>query len=50
MRDAVIVEAVRTPLGKRRGALRNVHPVDLSAQVLKALVARAGVQPARIDE
>jgi acetyl-CoA acyltransferase len=50
MRDAVIVEAVRTPLGKRRGALRKVHPVELSAQVLKALVARAGVRPEQVDD
>lgn len=50
MRDAVIVEAVRTPIGKRRGALRNVHPVDLSAQILTSLVERAGVEPAKIDD
>ena len=38
MRDAVIVEAVRTPVGKRNGGLSGVHPVDLSAHVLSALV------------
>jgi acetyl-CoA acetyltransferase len=40
-RDAVIVAAVRTPVGKRNGGLAGVHPVDLSARVLTALVERA---------
>src|ERR1700748_1005787 len=46
MRDAVIVAAVRTPVGKRNGALAGVHPVDLSAHVLNALAERAGLDPA----
>ncbi|HEY6797559.1 MAG TPA: acetyl-CoA C-acyltransferase [Kineosporiaceae bacterium] len=50
MRDAVIVDAVRTPVGKRNGALAGVHPVDLSAHVLGALVERTGVDPAVIDD
>jgi acetyl-CoA acyltransferase len=50
MRDAVIVEAVRTPVGKRSGALSGVHPVDLSAHVLEALAARSGVDPAVVDD
>ncbi|MGQ0481802.1 MAG: thiolase family protein [Pseudonocardia sp.] len=50
MRDAVIVEAVRTPVGKRNGGLSGVHPVDLSAHVLKSLAERSGVDPARIDD
>ncbi|MFI0445633.1 thiolase family protein [Actinomadura sp. 6N118] len=50
MRDAVIVGAVRTPVGKRNGALADVHPANLSAHVLKALVERAGVEPAEIDD
>jgi len=50
MRDAVIVSAVRTPVGKRGGALSGVHPVDLSAVVLRALVERTGVDPARVDD
>ena len=50
MRDAVIVEAVRTPVGKRGGGLSGVHPVDLSAHVLTALTERAGVDPALIDD
>ncbi|MER7084112.1 thiolase family protein, partial [Saccharopolyspora kobensis] len=50
MRDAVIVEAVRTPVGKRNGALAGIHPADLSARVLNALVERAGVEPADVDD
>jgi acetyl-CoA acyltransferase len=50
MRDAVIVEAVRTPVGKRNGALSGVHPADLSALVLNELVGRAGVDPALVDD
>jgi acetyl-CoA acyltransferase len=50
MRDAVIVEAVRTPVGKRNGGLAEVHPADLSAHVLRALVERAGVDPGEIDD
>jgi acetyl-CoA acyltransferase len=50
MRDAVIVEAVRTPVGKRNGGLSGVHPVDLSAHVLKALAERSGVDPALVDD
>jgi acetyl-CoA acyltransferase len=49
-RDAVIVEAVRTPVGKRNGGLAGVHPVDLSAAVLAELVARADVDPALVDD
>jgi acetyl-CoA acyltransferase len=50
MRDAVIVEAVRTPIGKRRGSLADVHPVDLSARVLTALVERSGIDPALVED
>ncbi|MCU1692600.1 MAG: fadA [Frankiales bacterium] len=50
MRDAVIVEAVRTPVGKRNGGLSGVHPADLSAHVLKALAERSGVDPALVDD
>jgi len=50
MRDAVIVDAVRTPIGKRNGGLATVHAVDLSAQVLRALVARTGVDPAIVED
>jgi acetyl-CoA acyltransferase len=50
MTDAVIVEAVRSPVGKRNGGLSGVHPADLSAQVLNALVERAGVDPETVDD
>jgi len=50
MRDAVICEAVRTPVGKRNGSLKDVHPVDLSAHVLDALVARTGIDPGIVDD
>jgi acetyl-CoA acyltransferase len=50
MRDAVIVEAVRTPVGKRNGGLSGVHPVDLSAHVLGALAERSGLDPALVDD
>ncbi|KPM52404.1 acetyl-CoA acetyltransferase [Frankia sp. R43] len=50
MPDAVIVEAVRTPVGKRNGGLAGVHPTDLSAHVLRSLAARAGIDPVVIDD
>jgi len=50
MRDAVIVEAVRTPVGKRNGGLSGVHPVDLSAHVLEALAGRSGIDPGVVDD
>lgn len=50
MVDAYIVEAVRSPVGKRNGGLADVHPAELSAQVLAALVDRAGVDPAVVDD
>ena len=50
MREAVIVEAVRTPVGKRNGGLATMHAADLSADVLNALVARTGIDPAEVDD
>ncbi|MFE4499090.1 thiolase family protein [Rhodococcus sp. NPDC056743] len=50
IREAVIVEAVRTPIGKRNGSLSSVHPVDLSALVLNELIRRTGVDPSLIDD
>ncbi|GCE39166.1 3-ketoacyl-CoA thiolase [Rhodococcus wratislaviensis] len=50
MRDAVIVEAVRSPIGRRKGGLAEVHPVDLSGAVLTALLDRAGVDAASVDD
>ena len=49
-RDAVVVDAVRTPVGRRGGGLAGVHPVDLSAHVLAALAARTGLDPAAVDD
>jgi acetyl-CoA C-acetyltransferase len=50
MAEAYIVEAVRTPVGRRGGGLSAVHPADLGAHVLKELVARAGVDPAAVED
>ncbi|MGI8562548.1 MAG: thiolase family protein [Candidatus Dormibacter sp.] len=50
MREAVIVEAVRTPMGKRNGQLRDLHPVLLGALVLQGLLERAGLAPAAVDD
>jgi len=50
MRDAVIVGAVRTPVGRRKGGLAGVHPVDLAGHVLRALEQRAGFDPAAVDD
>ncbi|MET8408335.1 thiolase family protein [Streptomyces sp. NPDC005195] len=52
MRDAVIVEAVRTPVGrgKPNGSLAHVHPVELLAHTLRTLVERSGIDPALIDD
>ena len=50
MPAAVIVDAVRTPVGKRNGAYSDVHPVDLSAHVLNSLVDRTGIDPAVVED
>ncbi len=50
MATAVIVDAVRTPLGRRNGALREWHPVDLTAHVLRSLVERNGLDPGEVDD
>ncbi|MFD5699664.1 acetyl-CoA C-acetyltransferase [Streptomyces lasiicapitis] len=50
MAEAYIVEAVRTPVGKRGGGLAAVHPADLGAHVLKALIQRVGVDPAAVED
>ena len=50
MREAVIVEAVRTPIGRRNGKLKDVHPVVLGSLVLKEVVARAGIEPGQVDD
>jgi acetyl-CoA C-acetyltransferase len=48
--QAYIVEAVRTPIGKRGGGLAQAHPADLGAHVLRALVARSGVDPGAVED
>lgn len=50
VREAVVVEAVRSPFGKRNGSLADTHPVDLSAEILNALITRARVEPDLIDD
>lgn len=50
MATAVIVDAIRSPLGKRNGRMKNWHPVDLAAEVMSTLVERTGVDPATIDD
>lgn len=50
MRDAVIVDAVRTPIGRRNGSLSEIHPADISGHVLTALADRVGFDPATVDD
>jgi acetyl-CoA acyltransferase len=50
MREAVIVEAVRSPIGRRNGKLKDLHPVVLASLVLKELVRRAGIEPGQVDD
>ncbi|MCA1726910.1 MAG: thiolase family protein [Actinobacteria bacterium] len=50
MREAVIVEAVRSPMGKRGGKLSQWHPVDLLAEVLGSAVERTGIDPAQVED
>ncbi len=50
MTTAVIVDAIRTPLGKRNGKLKDWHPVDLAGEVLRALVDRTGIDPGLVDD
>lgn len=50
MAEAYIVDAVRTPVGKRGGSLAEIHPIDLGAHSLRALVERTGIDPGAIDD
>jgi acetyl-CoA acyltransferase len=50
MPTAVIVDAIRTPLGRRNGKLKDIHPVDLAAHVLRAVVERNGVDPELVED
>jgi acetyl-CoA acyltransferase len=50
MSDALVVDAVRTPIGRRKGMLADWHPADLLSEVLAAVVERAGIDPAEVDD
>ena len=50
MHEAVIVDAVRTPLGRRNGVLSDWHPADLAAEMLKALAERSSLDPVLVDD
>ncbi len=50
MRDAMIVDVVRTPFGRRDGSLSHWHPVDLAAETLSALIDRTGIDPGVVDD
>jgi acetyl-CoA C-acetyltransferase len=50
MPEAYIVDAVRTPVGKRGGTLSQVHPADLGAHSITALMARTGIDPAAVED
>ncbi|HXW43323.1 MAG TPA: acetyl-CoA C-acetyltransferase, partial [Streptosporangiaceae bacterium] len=50
MAEAYIVDAVRTPVGKRGGGLADVHPADLGAHVLTHLMKRTALEPIAVDD
>src|SRR6266576_7137853 len=50
MPEAYIIDAVRSPVGKRGGALAGIHPADLGAHSIRALVERTGIDPAAVDD
>ena len=50
MAEAFIVDAVRTPVGRRGGGLAGAHPADLGAHVLSALISRTGIDPSAVDD
>lgn len=50
MPEAYIIDAVRTPIGKRGGGLSAVHPIDLGAHIVKAVVDRTGIDPSDVDD
>jgi acetyl-CoA C-acetyltransferase len=50
MAEAFIVDAVRTPVGRRGGGLAAAHPADLGAHVIRSLVSRTGVDPGAVDD
>jgi acetyl-CoA C-acetyltransferase len=50
MAEAYIIDAVRTPIGRKKGGLAHLHPADLGAHPIKALMARTGVDPGAVDD
>jgi acetyl-CoA C-acetyltransferase len=50
MPEAYIIDAVRTPIGRKKGRLAQLHPADLAAHPIKALIARTGINPAAVDD
>ena len=50
MPEAYIIDAVRTPVGRKKGSLAQIHPADLGAHVLNALVERTGIDPGAVDD
>jgi acetyl-CoA acyltransferase len=50
MREVVIVDAVRTPIGRRNGKLKDVHPIVLGSLVLKEIIKRAGIKPEQVED
>ncbi|MGG4264467.1 thiolase family protein [Peribacillus simplex] len=50
MREVVIVEGIRTPVGRRNGVLKDVRPDDLAGEVLRKLIEKAGIDPAIVDD
>ena len=50
MSEAYIVDAVRSPVGRRGGGLAGVHPADLGAHSIRALVERTGIDPSAVDD
>ena len=49
MAEAYIVDAIRTPVGRKKGSLAGVHPADLGAHVLSAIVDRNDIDPAAVE-
>ena len=50
MAEAYIIDAVRTPIGRKKGALAGLHPADLAALPIRALITRTGIDPAAVDD
>src|ERR1700694_5186723 len=50
MREAVIVEAVRTPIGRRNGKLKDIHPVVLGSLVVEEIISPAGIKPELVED